>query len=128
MNCTMAVVNKVSAYVKDKTRDLVDIRAELNAAVIDNPAPQVNVKPPLTFVALAAVIAPVSLGKVMQYAHLDVIVNDLRRGDYDAASLWVQGLTAAGILTVNDATVIQADIEAENGVIHVIDRVLIPAA
>jgi uncharacterized surface protein with fasciclin (FAS1) repeats len=33
-----------------------------------------------------------------------------------------------GGVIVNDATVIQADVEAENGVIHVIDRVLIPAA
>jgi uncharacterized surface protein with fasciclin (FAS1) repeats len=33
-----------------------------------------------------------------------------------------------GGVTVNDAHVIQADIEADNGVIHVIDRVLIPAA
>jgi uncharacterized surface protein with fasciclin (FAS1) repeats len=33
-----------------------------------------------------------------------------------------------GGVTVNDAAVIQADVEAENGVIHVIDRVLIPAA
>ena len=33
-----------------------------------------------------------------------------------------------GAVTVNDATVIQPDVEAENGVIHVIDRVLIPAA
>jgi uncharacterized surface protein with fasciclin (FAS1) repeats len=37
-------------------------------------------------------------------------------------------ITANGGVTVNDATVIQADVEAENGVIHVIDRVLIPAA
>ena len=33
-----------------------------------------------------------------------------------------------GGVTVDDATVIQADVEAETGVIHVIDRVLIPAA
>jgi len=31
-----------------------------------------------------------------------------------------------GGVTVNDATVIQADVEAENGVIHVINKVLIP--
>ena len=37
-------------------------------------------------------------------------------------------LAVNGGVTVNDATVIQADVEAENGVIHVIDRVLIPAA
>ena len=37
-------------------------------------------------------------------------------------------IAANGGVTVNDATVIQADIEADNGVIHVIDRVLIPAA
>ena len=28
---------------------------------------------------------------------------------------------------VNDATVVQADIEADNGVIHVIDKVLMPS-
>ena len=33
-----------------------------------------------------------------------------------------------GGVTVNDATVIHADVEAENGAIHVIDRVLTPAA
>jgi uncharacterized surface protein with fasciclin (FAS1) repeats len=33
-----------------------------------------------------------------------------------------------GGVAVNDATVIQADVEADNGVIHVIDRVLIPGA
>jgi len=32
-----------------------------------------------------------------------------------------------GGVRVNDATVIQADVEADNGVIHVIDRVLFPA-
>jgi uncharacterized surface protein with fasciclin (FAS1) repeats len=37
-------------------------------------------------------------------------------------------IAANGAVTVNDAHVIQADVEAENGVIHVIDRVLIPAA
>ncbi len=37
-------------------------------------------------------------------------------------------IAANGGVTVNDATVIQADVEAANGVIHVIDRVLIPVS
>ena len=37
-------------------------------------------------------------------------------------------LVVNGGVVVNDANVIQADVEAENGVIHVIDRVLIPSA
>jgi uncharacterized surface protein with fasciclin (FAS1) repeats len=36
--------------------------------------------------------------------------------------------TADGQLMVNDATVTEADIEASNGVIHVIDSVLMPEA
>lgn len=112
MNCTMEVVNKVTAYVKDKTRSLDDIRVELNAPVTDNPLPQGSVKPPLTFAGLAAVIAPASLAKVIGYAHLDVIIEDLRRGDYDAAALWVQGLTVAGILTTEDATAINSALTA----------------
>jgi uncharacterized surface protein with fasciclin (FAS1) repeats len=51
---------------------------------------------------------------------------------HDSEQKTVEGrvLTIArnGGVTVNDANVIQADVEAENGVIHVIDRVLIPAA
>ncbi|MEO1208644.1 MAG: fasciclin domain-containing protein [Cyanobacteria bacterium J06638_20] len=39
-----------------------------------------------------------------------------------SVDLMVQGST----VQVNDATVIQADVPASNGVIHVIDRVLIP--
>ncbi len=38
----------------------------------------------------------------------------------------VNGQQAAIVLRVGDATVIQADIEASNGVIHVIDTVLLP--
>ncbi|WP_253452196.1 fasciclin domain-containing protein [Halomonas sp. Y3] len=34
--------------------------------------------------------------------------------------------TQDGSVMINDATVIQADIEASNGVIHVIDGVLLP--
>lgn len=51
---------------------------------------------------------------------------------HDSEQKTVEGgvlkLAVNGAVTVNDATVIQADVEAENGVIHVIDRVLIPAA
>ena len=51
---------------------------------------------------------------------------------HDSEQRTVEGgvlkLAVNGNVTVNDATVIQADVEAENGVIHVIDRVLIPAA
>jgi len=34
--------------------------------------------------------------------------------------------TTGGKVTVNDATVIKADVMATNGVIHVIDTVLLP--
>ena len=51
---------------------------------------------------------------------------------HDSEQKTVEGgvlkLAVNGGVTVNDATVIQADVEAENGVIHVIDQVLIPAA
>ena len=40
----------------------------------------------------------------------------------------LRAIAVNGGVTVDDATVIQADVEAENGVIHVIDRVLMPAA
>ncbi len=35
--------------------------------------------------------------------------------------------TSGGTVKVNDALVTQADIEADNGVIHVVDTVLIPS-
>ena len=51
---------------------------------------------------------------------------------HDSEQTTVEGgllrIAVNGAVTVNDAHVIQADIEADNGVIHVIDRVLIPAA
>lgn len=36
-------------------------------------------------------------------------------------------VTAVTVGLVNDATVVTPDVEADNGVIHVIDTVLIPA-
>jgi len=51
---------------------------------------------------------------------------------HDSEQKTVEGgllkIAVNGGVTVNDATVIEADVDAENGVIHVIDRVLIPAA
>ena len=51
---------------------------------------------------------------------------------HDSEQMTVEGsplkIAVNGGVTVNDANVIQADVEADNGVIHVIDRVLIPAA
>ena len=106
MNCTLDVIKKVTDHVADKTRSLEDILAELNAPIAPNPERQANVKPPLTFSALVASISSASLGKVILYDHLDVVIKDLRSGDYDAANIWVQGFVAAGILTADDAIAI----------------------
>ncbi|MFM2355344.1 MAG: hypothetical protein RLZZ528_1080 [Pseudomonadota bacterium] len=57
-----------------------------------------------------------------------VMSTDLTNGMMAAT---VQGgevtIMTEGGVKVNDATVIQADIEATNGVIHVIDKVILPA-
>ena len=42
------------------------------------------------------------------------------------ARLHPAGIDAVSGVKVNDATVVKADIQASNGVIHVIDRVLLP--
>jgi uncharacterized surface protein with fasciclin (FAS1) repeats len=63
-----------------------------------------------------------------------VVPGAVRSGDLAGQELdveTVQGETVAidatgGAVTVNDATVVQADIEADNGVIHVIDTVIMP--
>lgn len=106
MNVTPEVVDKVTAYVKDKTSPLAQILADLNTPAISNPSPQGVVKQPVTFAALTSVLEPASLGKLMTYVHLNEVIADLRRNDLDAAALWVEGLTAAGILTPADATAI----------------------
>ena len=53
------------------------------------------------------------------------ITNDSEQKTVEGSVLTI---AVNGGVTVNDASVIEADVEAENGVIHVIDRVLIPAA
>ncbi len=112
MNVTPKVVEKVAAYVTDKGRPLETIRAELNKPAFDNPLPQGQIKPALSFAGIAAVVAPASLGKVMTYAHLDKIIDDIRKQDIDAAALWVQGLAAAGLLTADDVVAVSGVISS----------------
>ena len=49
-------------------------------------------------------------------------------GDIGSSEGTTLTLDTANGVTVNDATVVQADLEASNGVIHVIDKVLVPAS
>jgi uncharacterized surface protein with fasciclin (FAS1) repeats len=54
---------------------------------------------------------------------------DLKAGDVTTANgATVKVDLAGGVVKINDATVTKADIPASNGVIHVIDTVLIPPA
>ena len=51
--------------------------------------------------------------------------------DHHSPSFTVEGedvliQAADGMVQINDATVTQADIMASNGIIHVVDKVLIP--
>jgi uncharacterized surface protein with fasciclin (FAS1) repeats len=74
---------------------------------------------------------PAKLTDVLTY---HVVPSRVRAAD--AAAIWsaptVQGselpISIAGGVHVGDANVVSVDIEASNGVIHVIDRVLLPAA
>jgi uncharacterized surface protein with fasciclin (FAS1) repeats len=74
---------------------------------------------------------PPALARVLTY---HVVPGRITSGQIagDSEQTTVEGgvleIALNGGVTVNDATVIQADVEAGNGVIHVIDRVLIPAA
>ena len=72
---------------------------------------------------------PKELAKVLKY-HLvkgNMLSTDLNNGSSVATVLGspVSINTTEGVL-VNNAKVIQADMEASNGVIHVIDKVLLP--
>ena len=74
---------------------------------------------------------PPALARVLTYHVVPGRITSAQiTGDSEQKTLEGSVLKIAlnGGVTVNDATVIQADVEAENGVIHVIDRVLIPAA
>jgi uncharacterized surface protein with fasciclin (FAS1) repeats len=72
---------------------------------------------------------PKELAKVLKY-HLvkgNIFSSDLNNGSSVATVLGspINISTTEGVL-VNNAKVIQADMEASNGVIHVIDKVLLP--
>ena len=72
---------------------------------------------------------PKELAKVLKY-HLvkgNIFSSDLNNGSSLATVLGspVSINTTEGVL-INNAKVIQADVEASNGVIHVIDKVLLP--
>ena len=77
-------------------------------------------------------LSPEKLTEILRYHVLAGAVPSQDAVTLDAA-LTVQGselalATADGQLMVNDATVTEADIQASNGVIHVIDAVLMPKA
>ena len=56
-----------------------------------------------------------------------VMAKQLKAGDLKTAEGAALKLTdTAGVLTVNDANIAAADVVASNGVIHVIDKVLLP--
>tara|TARA_B100000886_G_C20253822_1_gene419959 strand:+ start:158 stop:646 length:489 start_codon:yes stop_codon:yes gene_type:complete len=72
---------------------------------------------------------PKELAKVLKY-HLvkgNILSSDLNNGSSVSTVLGspVSINTTEGVL-INNAKVIQADVEASNGVIHVIDKVLLP--
>ena len=56
----------------------------------------------------------------------NVLSTDVVAGDAASLEGSTLALTTDMGVKVNDATVIQADVEASNGVIHVIDKVLVP--
>ena len=53
---------------------------------------------------------------------------DVAPGDIGSSEGSLLTLDTANGVTVNDAKVVTADIEATNGVIHIIDKVLVPAS
>ncbi|HVM56498.1 MAG TPA: fasciclin domain-containing protein [Gaiellaceae bacterium] len=85
--------------------------------------------PPETMSGLLA--DPPALARILTYHVVPgrIMSAEITR---DSEQTTVEGgvvrIAVNGAVTVNDATVVQPDIEADNGVIHVIDRVLIPAA
>jgi uncharacterized surface protein with fasciclin (FAS1) repeats len=57
-----------------------------------------------------------------------VLAADIQSGAFPTVNGADLNITVGddGTVTVNDATVTQADVQASNGVIHIIDTVLLP--
>jgi hypothetical protein len=93
-------------------------------------SPRPTTPSPLPHGTLQGLLAdPPALARVLTY---HVVPGRITSAQFthDSEQKTVEGgvlkIARNGGVTVNDATVIQADVEAENGVIHVIDKVLIP--
>jgi uncharacterized surface protein with fasciclin (FAS1) repeats len=83
--------------------------------------------PPGTLDALLA--DPQKLASVLKYHVVSgkVMAKDVKTGSVNTVEGQPLRVVASGNgVTVNDATVVTTDIEASNGVIHVIDRVVLP--
>ena len=81
--------------------------------------------------ALDALLKPENkdaLVKILTYHVVagTVLAADIRAGDVATVEGSTVKLTTEGGVTVNDAKVLTADVAASNGVIHVIDKVLLP--
>ena len=83
--------------------------------------------------ALDALLKPenkATLAKILSYHVVagKVMAADIKAGDVPTVEGSTVKLTIEGGVTVNDAKVTSADVAASNGVIHVIDKVLIPSS
>lgn len=81
--------------------------------------------------ALDALLLPENQDQLIQILTYHVVPGEVRAADLSTGAVaTVEGqtvqVTVEDGVTVNSATVIQADIEASNGIIHVIDAVLLP--
>ena len=70
------------------------------------------------------------LVKILTYHVLDgeVMAADVTAGDAATVEGSSITITTDGGVKVNDATVTATDVDASNGVIHVIDKVLVPSS
>lgn len=71
------------------------------------------------------------LAKMLAYHVLPgkTLIVEVKPGKTDTAAHAPVILTSDnGIVTINSASVVESDLEADNGVIHIIDRVLMPPA